>query len=464
MDVRVQVIVAPVIDFHGVERDIAQNHIKAVVLKFGGFISRDGNIRIRIKLLCDSAGDGIQLYAKQLAPLKLLRQHRIEFAGSHTGVQDFSVGTTFKAKPFQSAVNVPDQVRLGVVGCDGGLQLLIFVLPTRGRTGESIGKPAPSDITGKDDLFFRCRCPLFQLNLLEQFDCHDIVFIFGFCSTWIQVIVLRKTEVVCGDLRRRRRLTKGRQISGGGFIHNSGRLCCCTIAHSHKGANGAQFFQLFFQPVLRVLQIVHVGSFLGGEDSPTVQASYISVKFPRNIFKVILYPEIVGIGLFIHHGLVQGRAILGQIPPYNFLIGILPLQIAEHLGCDTLTAVVLQNFNHADMGPPLKNTVPDGSNRQLTSDRLHQHINLPMMGVQGFVQNLRFLRRGFRSIFYRLRGCHAAGVGVDYIQGNPIRFFRQLGIQFPHFLNLCIHAACPQMLFCPLSRPQKILAVSTQTV
>lgn len=32
-----------VIDFHGVERDIAQNHIKAVVLKFGGFISHDGN-------------------------------------------------------------------------------------------------------------------------------------------------------------------------------------------------------------------------------------------------------------------------------------------------------------------------------------------------------------------------------------------------------------------------------------
>lgn len=27
----------------------------------------------------------------------------------------------------------------------------------------------------KDDLFFRCRCPLFQLNLLEQLDCHDIV-------------------------------------------------------------------------------------------------------------------------------------------------------------------------------------------------------------------------------------------------------------------------------------------------
>ena len=116
---------------------------------------------------------------------------------------------------------------------------------------------------------------------------------------------------MCGDLRRRRRLTKGRQISASGFTHNSGHLCCCTIAHSYKGANGAQFFQLFFQPVLRVLQIVHVGSFLGGENSPTVQAPYISVKFPRNIFKVILYPEIVGIGLLIHHSLVQGRTILG---------------------------------------------------------------------------------------------------------------------------------------------------------
>ena len=398
MDVRVQVIVAPVIDFHGVERDIAQNHIKAVVLKFGGFISRDGNIRIRIKLLCDSAGDGIQLYAKQLAPLKLLRQHRIEVAGSHTGVQDFSVRAALEAKPFQGAVNVPDQVRLGVVGCDGGvhghlvfhisqqgLQLLIFVLPARDRTGESVGKPAPSDIAGKDDLFFWCRCPLFQFNLLEQLDRHDIVFIFGLCSTWIQVILLGKTEVVCGDLRRRRRLTKGRRISGGGFIHNSGRLCCRTIVHSDKGTNGAQFFQLFFQPVLCILQIVHIGSFLLREDCAAVHTGHIGIILPCNGFQVALYPEIVGIGLLIHQRMVEGGTVLRQISPYNFLIEILPLQIAEHLGCDTLAAVVLQDFNHADMGPPLKNAVPDGSNRQLTSDCLHQHINLPMMGVQGFV-------------------------------------------------------------------------------
>ena len=106
-----------------------------------------------------------------------------------------------------------------------------------------------------------------------------------------------------------------------------------------------------------------------------------------------------------------------------------------------LTAVVLQNFNHADMGPPLKNTVPDGSNRQLTSDRLHQHINLPMMGVQGFVQNLRFL------CFIVFPGSHTGFIIVNYFFGYPFRLFREQIIQLSHFSYLCMDATRPQMLF-----------------
>ena len=130
------------------------------------------------------------------------------------------------------------------------------------------------------------------------------------------------------------------------------------------------------------------------------------------------------VGLFVYHRPVEDGTVLRQIAPFNFLIGILPLQISEHLGGDSLTAVILQHLNHADVGTFLKNTVSDSAYRQFPTDCLHEHINLAVVGVQHLIQYPGVLRLLCGRFRHRLQGCHAAGVGVDDFQGNPIRFFR----------------------------------------
>ena len=133
VDIGIQLIVAAVVDFDTVEGDVAQDHIEAVVLKFGGLIAHNGNIRLWIELLCNTPGDGVQLHAVQLGSLILLRQNGIEIAGPHAGVKNPAVGTALKPEPFQSAVHIADQLRLGVVGGDGGAHgRLIFFLGQQG--------------------------------------------------------------------------------------------------------------------------------------------------------------------------------------------------------------------------------------------------------------------------------------------------------------------------------------------
>ena len=133
VNIGVQFIVAAVVDFDTVEGDVAQDHIEAVVLKLNRLIAHNGNIRFWVKLLCDTPGDRVQLHAVQLASLILLRQHGIEIAGSHAGVKNPAVGAALKPEPFQSTVHIADQLRLGVVGGDGGAHgRLIFFLGQQG--------------------------------------------------------------------------------------------------------------------------------------------------------------------------------------------------------------------------------------------------------------------------------------------------------------------------------------------
>ena len=133
MDIGVQLVVAAVIDFDAVEGDVAQDHIKAVVLKLDRLIAHNGNIRLWIELLCDPPGDGIQFHTVQLGSLILFRQNRIEIAGPHAGVKNPAVRAALKPEPFQSAVHIADQLRLGVVGGDGGAHgRLIFFIGQQG--------------------------------------------------------------------------------------------------------------------------------------------------------------------------------------------------------------------------------------------------------------------------------------------------------------------------------------------
>ena len=155
---------------------------------------------------------------------------------------------------------------------------------------------------------------------------------------------------------------------------------------------------------MNILQIVHISGFRWGEDAATLHSLHIAVVQAGNVLQIGLSLLIFRVGLFIHHCPVEGGTVLRQIAPFDFFIGILPLQIAEHLGGDPLTAVVLQHLDHADVGPSLKNAVSNGAYCQFPSDGLHEHINLTVVGAQRLIQYPGFLRRFCAGFRRRLRG------------------------------------------------------------
>ena len=59
---------------------------------------------------------------------------------------------------------------------------------------------------------------------------------------------------------------------------------------------------------------------------------------------------------------------------------------------------------------------------------------------------------------------HLRGVAVNGFCGQPFWFFREGIIQLPHFLDLRVDVACPQMLFTPSTCAEEVVAVSAQTI
>ena len=64
-----------------------------------------------------------------------------------------------------------------------------------------------------------------------------------------------------------------------------------------------------------------------------------------------------------------------------------------------------------------------------------------------------------------LIGCgHLRGVAVNGFCGQPFRFFREGIIQLPHFLDLRVDIACPQVLFTPAPCAEEVVTVSAQAI
>ena len=64
----------------------------------------------------------------------------------------------------------------------------------------------------------------------------------------------------------------------------------------------------------------------------------------------------------------------------------------------------------------------------------------------------------------QIRRCHPLGIIVDSLFGQPFRLFRERIVQFPHFGNLRMNTACPQMLFRTVACTKEILTVRTKAV
>ena len=59
---------------------------------------------------------------------------------------------------------------------------------------------------------------------------------------------------------------------------------------------------------------------------------------------------------------------------------------------------------------------------------------------------------------------HLCGISVNGFCGQPFRFFREGVIQLPHFFDLRVDTACPQMLFTPATSAKEVVTVSAQAV
>ena len=89
------------------------------------------------------------------------------------------------------------------------------------------------------------------------------------------------------------------------------------------------------------------------------------------------------------------------------------------------------------------------------------------IGVVGFCGaaatfTILFIKAIFKVVVHHhfVRRLHALGIAVDVLHGEPFRFFRQGGVEFPHFGDLLPHVPGPQVLFRPTASAKEIFTVS----
>lgn len=100
---------------------------------------------------------------------------------------------------------------------------------------------------------------------------------------------------------------------------------------------------------------------------------------------------------------------------------------------------------------------------------LHRTSNIALRRSLRFLQRL-IVQLIVKAVFKMVIGCnligrgHLCGVAVNCFCGQPFRFFRERIIQLPHFFDLRVDTACPQMLFTPAPSAEEVVAVGAQAI
>ena len=63
-----------------------------------------------------------------------------------------------------------------------------------------------------------------------------------------------------------------------------------------------------------------------------------------------------------------------------------------------------------------------------------------------------------------IRRGHLRSVAVNGFCGQPLGFLREGVIQLPHFLDLRVDIACPQVLFTPAPSAEEVVTVGAQAI
>ena len=100
---------------------------------------------------------------------------------------------------------------------------------------------------------------------------------------------------------------------------------------------------------------------------------------------------------------------------------------------------------------------------------LHRTGNIALRRSLRFLQRL-IVQLIVKAVFKMVIGCnligrgHLRGISVNGFCGQPFRFFREGIIQLPHFIDLCVDIACPQVLFTPAPCAEEVITVSAQAI
>ena len=188
---KTELVVSPVVDLILAKGDIADGKVEEI-LPVGGFKARHGNVRLGIELLCDSAGDAVQLHTVQAASLHLLREKPEKIPDAHGRLQDVAGLEAHVANGF---IDCLDNRGTGVVGVQGRcsgrsvffgrkrrIKLRKFVFPVILAFIKSVRKPAPADVLGEDLLFLRGGVSALGFDLLQGGDCLDVAPEFLLCT------------------------------------------------------------------------------------------------------------------------------------------------------------------------------------------------------------------------------------------------------------------------------------------
>ena len=113
--------------------------------------------------------------------------------------------------------------------------------------------------------------------------------------------------------------------------------------------------------------------------------------------------------------------------------------------------------------------VIDGSAVVCKAVFLHRTGNIALRRSLRFFQRL-IVQLIVKAVFNMVIGCdligcgHLRGISVNGFCGQPFRFFREGVIQLPHFFDLRVDTACPQVLFTPATGAEEVVTVGAQTV
>ena len=161
------------------KRHIAHGQIIEIA-PVGGLKACHLDFCLRIQLLRNAPGDGIQFHTIQSASQHGIRQHTEEVADTHRRFQNIAF---LKSHTVQRFIDCTDHGRTGVVriqsrspGCGifffrkSCFQLLIFACPGSFLCVKGICQPAPADIIGQRFLFLRCRIPVLIFQSFQRVD------------------------------------------------------------------------------------------------------------------------------------------------------------------------------------------------------------------------------------------------------------------------------------------------------